>query len=161
MTSDNNQPTGSSRSSGRDLRQEEAYALLGQIINDRYRIEQIVGIGGVGTVYRATQLGLERRVAVKVLRPELLKNPTALARFTREARVAANLQHPNIVTVHDFGTMSDGRAFIVMEFLHGLDLAQWIRSNKPTNVGVGAGYLHAACAAVGALHRGGIIHRDI
>jgi CheY-like chemotaxis protein len=161
MTSDNKQSSGSSRSSGRDLRREEAYALLGQIINDRYRIEQIVGIGGVGTVYRATQLGLDRRVAIKILRPELLKNKTALARFTREARVAANLQHPNIVTVHDFGTMADGRAFIVMEFLHGLDLAQWIRTQRPTDVRVGAGYLRSVCDAVGALHRSGIIHRDI
>lgn len=160
MTSENNQAPPEERSK-RDLRREEAHALLGQVINGRYRVEQILGIGGVGTVYRATQLGLDRRVAIKILRPDLLKSQTALARFTREARVAANIQHPNIVTVHDFGMMRDGRAFLVMEYLKGLDLAQWIRSHAPTDFSLGVRYLTAVCDAVDVLHRSGIVHRDI
>lgn len=135
--------------------------LIGTVLSDRYRIERIIGIGGVGSVYRATQLGLERRVAVKVLRPELLENRTALERFVREARTAAQLQHPNIVTVHDFGQMPDGRAYLVMEFLQGLNLAQWIRKRRPTDVRRAVEYLLPVCDAVGALHASGIIHRDI
>ncbi len=135
--------------------------LVGTILQDRYRVERVIGIGGVGSVYRATQIGLDRRVAVKVLRPELTQSKTAMERFAREARTAAKLQHPNIVTVHDFGTTPDGRAFLVMEFLEGLNLAQWIRKRRPTDLRSVCDYLLSSCAAIGALHESGIIHRDI
>jgi CheY-like chemotaxis protein len=135
--------------------------LVGTVLADRYRIERVIGIGGVGSVYRATQLGLDRRVAVKVLRPELTNAKNAMERFAREARTAARLQHPNIVTVHDFGTTPDGRAYLVMEFLSGLNLAQWITRRKPTDARRAAEYLAAVCRAVGTLHDSNIIHRDI
>lgn len=135
--------------------------LVGTVLSDRYRIERVVGAGGVGSVYQATQLGLDRRVAIKVLRPELSESDLAMARFAREAKTAAQLQHPNIVTVHDFGTTPDGRAFLVMEFLSGLNLAQWIRKNRPTNIAKTIGFLTTVCGAIEALHRSGIIHRDI
>ena len=135
--------------------------LVGTVLADRYRIERVVGAGGVGSVYQATQLGLDRRVAIKVLRPELSESGNAIARFAREARTAAKLQHPNIVTVHDFGTTPDGRAFLVMEFLSGLNLAQWIRRNKPTPAVKAVGYLTTVCGAIDSLHKSGIIHRDI
>jgi len=135
--------------------------LVGTILADRYRIDGVVGAGGVGAVYQATQLGLDRKVAVKVLRPELSESRTAMARFAREARTAAQLQHPNIVTVHDFGTMPDGRTFLVMEFLSGLNLAQWIRKQRPTDLKVAVSLLTPVCGAISALHRSGIIHRDI
>jgi serine/threonine-protein kinase len=140
---------------------EVAASLVGMVLADRYRVERVIGIGGVGTVFRATQIGLERRVAIKVLRPELTQNPTAMERFAREARTAAALQHPNIVTVHDFGTTIEGRAYLVMEFIKGLNLAQWIRRNRPTDAAAAAVFLADVCAAVGVLHDAGIIHRDI
>jgi serine/threonine protein kinase len=138
-----------------------AASFVGLVLADRFRIERVVGIGGVGTVFRATQIGLERRVAVKILRRDLIDNPTVLERFAREARTAANLQHPNIVTVHDFGRTAEGRAYLVMEFLKGLNLAQWIRRYRPTDFVAAAEYLGAVCDAVGALHNSGIVHRDI
>ena len=135
--------------------------LVGTVISDRYRIERLIGVGGVGSVYRATQLGLDRGVALKVLKPELTESHTAMERFAREARTAARLQHPHIVTVHDFGAMPDGRAYLVMELLTGLNLAQWIRKHRPTDLARAAEYLSLVCGAVGALHDSGIIHRDI
>jgi serine/threonine protein kinase len=135
--------------------------LVGTVISDRYRIERLIGVGGVGSVYRATQLGLDRGVALKVLKPELTESHTAMERFAREARTAARLQHPHIVTVHDFGAMPDGRAYLVMELLTGLNLAQWIRKHRPTDLARAAEYLALVCGAVGALHDSGIIHRDI
>ncbi len=135
--------------------------LVGLVLQDRYQIERVIGIGGVGSVYRATQLGLDRRVAVKILRPELTESKKAMERFSREARTAARLQHPNIVTVHDFGAMPDGRAYLVMEFLSGVNLAQWIRRNRPTNAARAVEYLSSVCGAIRALHDSGIIHRDI
>ena len=139
----------------------ESDPLVGTVLNDRYKIERVIGIGGVGSVYRATQLGLDRRVAVKVLRPELIESKTSHERFAREARTAARLQHPNIVTVHDFGTTPDGRAYLVMEFLSGLNLAQWIHRRQPTDARRAAEYLVSVCRAVATLHESGIIHRDI
>jgi eukaryotic-like serine/threonine-protein kinase len=140
---------------------EVAASLVGMMLADRYRVERVIGIGGVGTVFRATQVGLERRVAIKVLRPELTQNPNAMVRFAREARTAAALQHPNIVTVHDFGTTVEGRAYLVMEFIKGMNLAQWIRRTHPPDAAAAAGFLVEVCSAVDALHDSGIIHRDI
>jgi serine/threonine protein kinase len=135
--------------------------LVGTVIADRYKVERPIGTGGVGTVYRATQLGLGRPVAIKVLRTELYQSDNARARFRREARTAARIQHPNIVTVHDFGTLPDGAAFLVMEYLSGTNLAQWVRQNAPTPVARVVEVLRFVCDAVELLHRSGIVHRDI
>jgi CheY-like chemotaxis protein len=144
-----------------EARENAPDPLLGTVLSDRYRVERVIGVGGVGAVYRATQIGLDRRVAVKVLKPELTDSRNAMERFAREARTAAGLQHPNIVTVHDFGRTPDGRAYLVMEFLEGLNLAQWIRAASPPDVGQAVGFLVPVCDAIGALHDSGIIHRDI
>src|SRR4029077_5453786 len=89
---------------------------------DRYRLDGRLGQGGMGKVYRATDISLDRNVAVKMIREEFLADPSALDRFSRECRVAGSLSHPNLVTVHDFGVASAQRAFLVMELLEGVTL---------------------------------------
>src|SRR5690349_12715847 len=91
--------------------------LTGQDLDGRYKIEAILGQGGMGTVYRAMQTSISRQVAIKTLNPSLAAAPQFFERFKREAEVASKLNHPNIITVFDFGRASDGLCYIVMEFL--------------------------------------------
>jgi serine/threonine protein kinase len=134
---------------------------LGQVLGERYAVEAIVGQGGMGTVYRARQRELDRRVAIKVTRPELVYSFHVMERFRREAATTAKLRHPNIVTVYDFATLPNGRSYLVMEFLSGPPLARWLEENAPAPIDRVVGYLKQVCKAVGALHRAGIVHRDI
>lgn len=89
-------------------------------IGDNLRIETVVGRGGMGTVYRATHLGLDRVVAVKVLNQEVAANSDITQRFAREARLMAKLRHPRAAMIYDSGTLPDGRLFIVMEYVEGI-----------------------------------------
>src|SRR5215510_6399462 len=97
----------------------ETYAdpLIGHTLDEKYRLEERLGIGGMGTVYRATHLLIDRPVAVKVLNQRFVEDEAARTRFRREAKAAGRLQHPNAVTVTDFGHTSDGYVYIVMELL--------------------------------------------
>src|SRR5439155_6274584 len=99
-------------------------------IEGRYRLERRLGRGGMGTVYAAADLSLERRVAVKVIRDDLVGSAEAAERFRREARAAASFAHPNVVTIHDFGVAAATRAFLVMELLHGATLREELRREK-------------------------------
>src|SRR5919205_3102687 len=94
------------------------------IIAGRFRIECEIGTGGMGTVYRATHLGLERAVAVKIIKPEYAADPDVADRFMREARTMARLRHSHAAMIFDAGNLPDGRHFIVMEFVEGETLAQ-------------------------------------
>ena len=145
--------------------QRESAALqsvrLPRVLAGRYRIEQRLGRGGMGTVYEATDTALERQVAVKVLREELLGSRDAADRFQREARVAARFSHPNVVTIHDFGIVAETRAFLVMERLHGVSLRQELQARKRLAPERLLGILRGVCAAVEAGHRQGLIHRDL
>src|SRR5437867_8504242 len=95
-----------------------------RIHSGRYRLESRRGRGGMGAVYEATDIALERRVAVKVIRDDLVNTAEAAARFRRESRAAAGFAHPNVVTVHDYGVESGTRAFLVMELLTGATLRE-------------------------------------
>src|SRR3990172_12411035 len=99
---------------------------IGTVLGGRYRLVELLGQGGMATIYRARDAQLERDVAVKVLRPEYGNDPDFIARFRQEAQSAASLNHPNIVAVHDFGTDPAG-PFIVMELVEGEDLASILR----------------------------------
>jgi serine/threonine protein kinase len=134
---------------------------LGQVLGDRYVVEAIVGQGGMGTVYSARQRELDRRVAIKVTRPELVYSFQIMERFRREAATTAKLRHPNIVTVYDFATLPNGRSFLVMEFLSGPSLMKWLEEHAPAPIDTVVDYLKQVCRAIGALHRAGIVHRDI
>ena len=99
------------------------------LINDRYEIEDTLGKGGMAVVYKARDLTLERSVAIKVLRQKYSTNPAFREHFHQEAKAAANLSHPNIVTVHDFGFDAE-RLFIIMEYVPGTDLKQLLDDSE-------------------------------
>ena len=125
-----------------------------------YRIESLVGRGGMGVVYRAFQLGLERVVALKVIAPELLDDEDIRARFLAEARAAASVDHPNVIPVHEAGE-ADGVAYIAMRFVAGSDLRSLVRRGGALDPAEAAGYVAQAGAALDAIHRAGFVHRDV
>src|SRR4051794_2532305 len=97
-------------------------ARIGSIIDGKYELQRVIGRGGMGAVYVARQLRLDRLVAIKLLRPDVTADERAVARFNREARAAARIEHPNAVRVYDFGSTDDGGAFIAMEYVEGVPL---------------------------------------
>jgi hypothetical protein len=136
-------------------------SLLSRALADRYRLESRLGIGGMGTVYRALDTGVEREVAVKLIREGLVGSADAAERFRREAKAAAAFSHPNLVTVYDFGVESGSRAFLVMELLVGATLRQEVQSKKRLMAAHVLTILHGVCAAIEAAHERGLVHRDL
>jgi eukaryotic-like serine/threonine-protein kinase len=130
------------------------------LLNNRYRLEESVGSGGMAVVYRAQDLMLERTVAIKVLREDFSIDESFRERFRQEARAAANLYHPNIVTIHDFG-LDDGRFFIVMESVPGMDLKSILLKQGRFSVEEAISLMVQACAGIGYAHRAGLVHCDI
>jgi serine/threonine-protein kinase len=130
------------------------------LLNDRYQLLEKLGSGGMADVFRARDLMLDRYVAIKVLRQDYSVNPDFQNNFRMEARSAANLSHPNIVTVHDFG-FADNLLFIVMEFIPGKDLKQLIREHGRFSVEKGIPLIIQACAGLGYAHRAGLVHCDV
>lgn len=130
------------------------------VLSNRYQLLQTLGSGGTAVVYRARDLMLERQVAIKVLRPNFSKDDSFRDRFRQEARSAANISHPNIVTVHDFGLDHD-RLFIVMEFIPGTDLKTVMRQHGPFELEDAIPLILQACAGLGHAHRCGIVHCDV
>ncbi len=131
-----------------------------EILNDRYQLDKQLGEGGMAIVYQASDLMLERTIAVKILRKDFSKSKAFQERFKEEARAAANLTHPNIVTVHDFGFDND-RLFIVMEHVPGTDLKQIIKKSGPLPIDHASRLFIQACAGLGYAHRAGLVHCDI
>ena len=131
-----------------------------KILNERYQLDEELGEGGMAIVYKATDLMLERTIAVKILRKDFSSSPAFQERFKEEARAAANLTHPNIVTVHDFGFDQD-QLFIVMEFVPGTDLKDIIRNTGALPVNQASRLFVQACAGIGYAHRAGLVHCDI
>jgi hypothetical protein len=133
---------------------------VGITIDGKYRIDALLGRGGMGAVYRARDTGLERDVAVKVVRGDLVASAAARERFKREAQLAARLHHPAIVTVFDYGTLPDGSAYLVMEYVRGEDLrARLARGTLDWKDAVRL--LAAVADGVDAAHREQILHRDL
>ena len=130
-------------------------------VDNKYRIEQLLGRGGMGAVYRARDMRLDRLVALKVVRAELLGDPEARRRFRREAQIVARLQHPSIVAVYDYGTFPDGGAYLVMELVRGEDLRHVLQREGRLDIAESMQILTAVCAAIGAAHREGVLHRDL
>lgn len=133
---------------------------LPRLLADRYHLERRLGRGGMGTVYAATDAALERRVAVKVIRDDLVGSAEAADRFRREAKTAAGFAHPNVVTVHDFG-VAGARAFLVMELLEGRSLREEVRHGGRLPAARVLEILRGVCAAVDAAHQRNLIHRDL
>jgi tRNA A-37 threonylcarbamoyl transferase component Bud32 len=130
------------------------------LLNNRYRLLSIIGEGGMATVYRAQDIMLGRTVAVKVLHERRADDEAFLARFYREAQAAANLDHPNIVSVYDIG-QDDNLHYIVMEYIEGRNLKELILESAPFPIGHALTIAIQVCTAVGTAHKAGLIHCDV
>lgn len=130
------------------------------LLNNRYKLEERLGTGGMSVVYRASDLMLERNVAIKILRENFSGDPDFRERFRQEAKAAANLTHPNIVTIHDFG-LDSNRLFIVMEYVPGMHLKGILQRHGRLPIEEAISLMVQACAGVGYAHRAGLVHCDI
>lgn len=138
--------------------------MIGQLLDGKYEIEALCGRGGMGSVYRATHTGTGRRVAVKIIAPELAGDREFLDRFRQEARIIGLLHHPNIVDVTDFGVAGhngETLAYLVMEYLEGQTLADRLKNRRPMPLDETTAILAQICAAIDEAHRLGILHRDL
>ncbi|MBI4850631.1 MAG: serine/threonine protein kinase [Acidobacteria bacterium] len=139
-------------------------ALVGQIIDEKYRIEKQLGQGGMGAVYLATHLGTGRTVAVKIIAPQFMGYSEFVERFKREAEATGRLRHPNVVNVTDFGFSSVGSdklAYLVMEYLNGNTLGELLKEKGQLPLDLVVDIVEQICLAVEEAHKIGIIHRDL
>ena len=137
--------------------------LIGHTIDGKYELVAKLGEGGMSVVYRARRMHIGDDVAVKILHGKFVKDDAALARFRREARAAAMLRHPNVITIHDFGETEDDNApaYIVMEFVRGAPLRDLLKSEGHFSVERAVRLMRGICAGVSAAHRQGVVHRDL
>ncbi|MBZ0185286.1 MAG: protein kinase, partial [Candidatus Obscuribacterales bacterium] len=135
--------------------------LIGQILNDRYKVVEEVGRGGMSAVYRGVHELMDRTVAIKVLLPQLVSDQISIKRFQQEAQAASHLQHPNVITVYDYGFVASGQPYLVMDFLEGESLSDIIRRDKQVTVKRMIPIFMQACEALEHAHQKGVIHRDL
>jgi eukaryotic-like serine/threonine-protein kinase len=135
-------------------------SLIEHVLDGRYRVLSHLADGGMATVYVALDLRLDRKVALKVMRPDLAKDETFVSRFRREARSAAQLSHPNVVAVYDQGE-DEGNVFLTMELVNGLTLRQVMQAEGPLTPRAALDIIDPVLQALGAAHSAGLIHRDV
>jgi serine/threonine-protein kinase len=135
-------------------------ALVGQVIADRFRIDELLGEGGMGAVYRAFHTRIKKTVALKILRPELVSNEDIVARFEREAVAAGRIEHENVAKATDFGRLPDGAFYLALEFVRGQSLAQLI-AEGPVAPDRTLGIVRQIACGIDAAHQVGIVHRDL
>ena len=133
----------------------------GAIVDGRYRVERRIAAGGMAEIYLARQLTVGREVALKVLFPEHTRDLAAAERFRREAKAASHLNHPNTVTVHDFGQTGDGRLYLAMEYLQGQDLAALLAGDEAVGWRRLCDLFVQICASLHDAHERGVVHRDL
>jgi serine/threonine protein kinase len=137
---------------------------VGEVLDDKYRLERLLGSGGMGAVYLATHLGTARYVALKLIAPQFMRNEEFVERFKREARAAGRLRHPNVVDVTDFGfaRVASGQvAYLVMEYLDGCTLGDVLAEEERLPLEWVVDILEQVCSAVHEAHQQGIVHRDL
>jgi serine/threonine-protein kinase len=134
---------------------------VGEVLAGKYRVESIIGEGGMGLVVCAMHLQLEHRVAIKFLRSSVLGDDQVTARFSREAKAAAKIRSEYVARVLDVGVLENGAPYIVMEYLEGIDLRRTLRERGALGPEEAAGYVLQACEAIAEAHAVGIIHRDL
>ncbi len=134
---------------------------MGKVVARKYRVEQCIGEGGMGRVYRARQLVLDKPVVLKVLHQELLSDARTVARFQREARAASRLNHPNSINILDFGVAEDGELFIAMEYVDGHDLHYLLSNEWPLSEPRIIRIVSQVLSALADAHAAGVIHRDL
>lgn len=135
--------------------------VLGTTIDGRYRVDGVLGRGGMGVVFKAVQTSMKRGVAVKMLNPSLAETPAFFERFKREAELASKLNHPSIITIFDFGRTPDGGCFYVMEHLEGESLRNLVKREGPLSIGRAVKIVEQMGRALGHAHAMGVIHRDL
>jgi serine/threonine protein kinase len=141
--------------------QDSAGLHEGQILAGKYRIEKVLGVGGMGVVVAAQHVQLDEKVAIKFLLPAMLGNQEIVGRFAREARAAVKIKSEHVARVSDVGTLENGAPYMVMEFLDGGDLAGWIQKQGPLPIELAVDFLLQACVGVASAHGIGIVHRDL
>jgi serine/threonine-protein kinase len=134
---------------------------IGQVLASKYRVDRILGAGGMGVVVAATHLQLDQKVALKFMLPQGLAHPAFVERFSREARAAVRLRSDHVARVLDVGTLETGSPFMVMEYLQGEDLDSVIEKHGPMSVPGAVDCVLQACDAVAEAHALGIVHRDL
>ncbi len=134
---------------------------LGAVLAGKYRVERVIGQGGMGVVVEARHVALDERVALKFLLPEFASHPDAAARFLREARAAVKIRGEHVARVSDVGTLENGSPYMVMEFLEGQDLSQLLEQQRVLGVEDAIDFVVQACDALAEAHAHGIVHRDI
>src|SRR5215510_10243085 len=137
----------------------EPQARVGEIFDSKYKIEELLGTGAMGSVFRARHVAIGRAVAVKLLHPRLLKDPKLLRRFEREAELAGKLRHPNVVSVVDVGT-HDGVSFLVMDLAQGRALSTLL-ADAPFPAPRAISLIRQICNGLAHAHEHGLIHRDL
>lgn len=141
-------------------RKKGADPLIGKVVAGRYRLESRLGEGGMGLVYRARHVLIDRVVALKLIRPDLRGETHLRAWMLREAKAANRVDHAHIIDIHDIGETEDGELYLVMEYLVGVPLSAEL-SNGPTDLSRGVDIIEQMCAALGRAHDLGVVHRDL
>lgn len=141
--------------------EKNADSLIGTTLTGKYRIDARLNEGGMGTVYRGTHVLMDKTVAIKVLRPSFAADEKIVARFSREARAASRISHPNALNVTDFGEDEKGNVFLVMEFLSGKTLKQVLREQGPLALARVVDITRQIGDALNAAHEQGVVHRDL
>ncbi len=144
-----------------DRANERAEALIGRTIEDRYQIDKVLAMGGMGTVYLARHLKLKKRVALKVLHPDAEDHPELFLRFEREALAGAQVTHPTVAAATDFGGLPDGSHYLVMEYVRGSTLRQILDKESPIPFVRTVRIIRQIATALGEIHKRGIVHRDL
>ncbi len=135
--------------------------LVGQVLAGRYRVEALLGAGGMGAVYRARHVHMRKVVALKVLHREMTYNPEMVARFEREAVAAARIDHPNVASATDFGRLDDGTFYLVLEFVEGQSLSRALKAGSPFTDARAVHIARQISDALSAAHASKIVHRDL
>src|ERR1041384_8293348 len=141
--------------------EKDGDSLIGTTLAGKYRIDARLNEGGMGTAYRGTHVLMDKTVAIKVVRPSLGADEKIVARFSREARAASRISHPNALSVTDFGEDENGNVFLVMEFLSGKTLKQLIREEGPLSLARVVDITRQIGDALNAAHAQGVVHRDL
>jgi serine/threonine protein kinase len=141
--------------------ESEAPVVEGDVLAGKYRVDTILGSGGMGVVVAATHMTLRQKVALKFLLPSAAQHPETKERFLREARAAVKLKSEHVAKVVDVGTLEDGAPYMVMEYLDGATLGQVVRAQGAQPIADAVGYVLQACEAVAEAHAAGIVHRDL
>jgi serine/threonine protein kinase len=139
----------------------DGQALIGTTISALYRLDEIIGKGAMGVVYKALHLKDNKEVAIKVLHTHLAADPESIKRFQHEARAASSLMHANIVRIYDVGVAEGGQPYIVMELLDGVTLSRFLRERQHLDTSEALPLIRQACEAIAEAHSNGVLHRDI